>query len=423
MLVLASLLATAGTLTSQTRVAPPPRHHLTLSAARLKRIDAFLDRQVADQAMAGAVGLVLQDGRVAYQRAVGWADREAGRKMTPDVIFRIASQTKAITTVAVLMLVEEGKLGLNDPVSKQLPSFAKTTVAVASPGGPTLVPARRPITIKDLLTHTAGISYGTDSVVASLYAAKGLGPSAGFGWYTADKDEPICTTMDRLGTLPAVAQPGEAMVYGYNTDILGCVVERVSGQPLDEFIAARITGPLDMHDTHFFLPPAKGARLAAVYAPEPDGRVARAPDGPKGQGDYVAGPRKSFAGGAGLLSTARDYARFLQMILNGGELDGVRILGPRTVALMTHDQIGSLYPGPGAGFGLGFSTVEKPGGNGLAPVGSFGWGGAYATMYQVDPEDELVIVFMTQLLPNGSGQARDRFPTLVYQALVDRPEH
>jgi CubicO group peptidase (beta-lactamase class C family) len=395
------------------------RTHLRLSPERLKRLDRMLDSEATTSHLAGAVGLVLQDGRVVYQRAVGWADREAGRKMTPDAIFRIASQSKAITSTAVLILLEEGRLDLNDPVSRWLPGFDATTVQTASNGSPT--PAKRKITVKDLLTHTAGISYGTDSAVASLYAAKGLGPSAGWGWYTADKDEPICTTMDRLATLPFVAQPGEAFVYGYNTDILGCIVERVSGQPLDQFIANRITGPLAMHDTYFFLPETKRSRLAAVYSPIADGNTIRAPDGPKGQGDYVAGPRKSFAGGAGLLSTAHDYARFLQMILNGGELDGVRILSPRTVALMTHDQIAPIMLGPGMGFGLGFSVVERVGASGLAPVGSFGWGGAYATVYQVDPVDRIVIVFMTQLLPNGSAGARARFPTLVYQALVDGP--
>jgi CubicO group peptidase (beta-lactamase class C family) len=392
--------------------------HLTLSAQRLRRLDQFLDREVKANHMSGVVALILQDGKVAYQHAVGWADREAGRTMTPDAIFRIASQTKAITSAALLTLVEEGKVDVDDPVSRYLPSFAKTTVAQPSPNGPVTVPAKRAITVKDLLTHTSGISYGVDSLVAPLYAAKGLGPAAGWGWYTADKNEPICTTIDRLATLPFVAQPGEAFVYGYNTDVLGCLIERVSGMPLDRFIADRITRPLGMPDTHFFLPPEKRARLAAVYSPGQDSTVTRAPDGPRGQGDYVDGPRMSFAGGAGLLSTARDYARFLQMILNGGELDGVRILSPRTVALMTHDQLGSVSLGPGTGFGFGFSTVEQVGASGLAPAGTFGWGGAYATVYQVDPTDRLVIVFMTQLLPNGPAKIRDRFPALVYQALV-----
>src|SRR5689334_249276 len=181
--------------------------------------------------------------------------------MTADAIFRIASQTKALTSVAILSLMEEGRLGLNDPASRFIPAFARTTVAATGSADVSATPAKRQITIRDLLTHTAGISYGTSAPVASLYAEKGLGPSAGYGWYTADKSEPICTTMERLATLPFVSQPGEAFVYGYNTDILGCVVERASGIPLDEFIRTRITGPLGMNDTYFFVPAAKRPRL------------------------------------------------------------------------------------------------------------------------------------------------------------------
>jgi CubicO group peptidase (beta-lactamase class C family) len=279
-----------------------------------------------------------------------------------------------------------------------------------------IVPAKRAINLRDLLTHTAGISYGTDAAVASIYQAKGLGPAAGYGWFTADKDEPICDTMARLGTLPFVAQPGEAWVYGYNTDILGCVVEKASGVPLDEFIRTRITGPLGMKDTQFFLPPAQRARLAAVYQSDSDGKIKRAPDGPRGQGAYVDGPRKSFAGGAGLLSTAPDYARFLEMIRRGGAIDGVRILSPRTVALMTTNQIGALHSPAGLGYGLGFETTDRFGANGLDSVGAFGWAGAYSSTYRVDPESHLVICFMVQMLPNTTDLGR-KFPTLVYQAM------
>jgi CubicO group peptidase (beta-lactamase class C family) len=278
------------------------------------------------------------------------------------------------------------------------------------------VPARRPINVRDLLTHTAGISYGTEPIVAAQYEAKGLGPAAGYGWFTADKDEPICASMERLGTLPFVAQPGEAWVYGYNTDILGCLVEKASGMPLDEFIRTRITGPLGMKDTQFFLPPAQRARLAAVYSSGSDGLIKRAPDGPRGQGAYVDGPRKSFAGGAGLLSTARDYARFLEMIRRGGAVDGVRILSPRTVALMTSNQVGTLHSQTGLGFGLGFETTDRYGANGMDSVGSYGWAGAYSSTYRVDPDARLVIVFMVQILPNTTDLGR-KFPTLVYQAL------
>jgi CubicO group peptidase (beta-lactamase class C family) len=391
----------------------------TFSPERLARIDAVFKQYVDENRIGGAVGLVLQDGKPVYERAVGWADKEAGTRMAADTIFRIASQTKAITSVAVLSLMEEGKLGLTDPVSRYIPSFASSKVAVRGGTGVDIVPAKRPIDIRDLLTHTAGISYGTDRTVADMYKEKGLGPAAGYGWFTADKDEPICVTMERLGTLPFVAQPGEAWVYGYNTDVLGCVVEKVSGMPLDEFIRTRITGPLGMKDTQFFLPPAQRARLAAVYSSTSNGTVTRAPDGPRGQGAYVDGPRKSFAGGAGLLSTARDYARFLEMIRRGGVLDGVRILSPRAVQLMTTNQVGTLHSAHGMGFGLGFETTDRYGANGMDSAGSYGWAGAYASTYRVDPEARLVIVFMVQMLPNTTDLGR-KFPTLVYQAMVER---
>jgi len=385
---------------------------------RLARIDRFLQQAVDSNRIAGAVGLVLRDGQVVYERAVGWADKEANRRMTTDAIFRIASQSKALTSVAILSLVEEGKVALNDPVSRFIPGFARTTVATRTDTGRAIVPARRQITIRDLLTHTAGISYGTDAVVGPLYAAKGLGAAAGFGWYTADKEELVCETMERLANLPFVAQPGDAWVYGYNTDILGCVAERASGMPLDELIRTRITAPLGLKDTHFFLPREKRDRLVAVYMSDSVNHAVRAVDGARGQGHYVEGPRRNFAGGAGLVSTARDYARFLQMILGGGALAGTRVLAPHTVALMTTNQVGTLHNANGLGFGLGFQTVDRYGASDLASVGSFGWGGAYGSTYKVDPKERLIIVFMINLMPNRSDVAA-KFPTLVYQALVD----
>jgi CubicO group peptidase (beta-lactamase class C family) len=208
--------------------------------ARAPIIDRALERYVDTNRVAGIVALAMQDGQVVYEKAFGWADKEAGRKMTTDTIFRIASQTKALTSAAVMQLVEEGSLALSTRAGAHIPSFARTMVAVANERGVmTQVPARRPITVRDLLTHTAGISYGTDPSVASLYEKKGLGPAAGAGWYTADKNEGVCETMERLGTLPFVAQPGEAWVYGYNTDVLGCIVEKVSGTPLDAYIRDR----------------------------------------------------------------------------------------------------------------------------------------------------------------------------------------
>jgi CubicO group peptidase (beta-lactamase class C family) len=409
LLVLASLGAHADTLRNG------------FSVERLGRVDALLDGYVNDGRVAGIVALVLRDGKPVYQRAVGWADKEAGRKMSMDTEFRIASQSKALTSVAILQLMEEGRLSVNDKAGKWIPSFTTTTVAVKNENGTglTITPAKRPILIKDLLTHTAGINYGTSPEVAALYEAKGLGPAAGYGWYFADKDEPVCALMERLGTLPFVAQPGEAYVYGYNTDILGCIVEKASGVPLDEFIRSHITAPLGMKDTNFFVPKEQRDRLAAVYGSDANGKAVRMDEGPKGQGSYVDGPRKSFAGGAGLVSTAGDYATFLEALRNGGALGKVRILSPHAVQLMTTNQIGDNLKTPrGLGFGYGFETHDKYGVSGMESVGSFGWGGAYGTYYRVDPQERLVTVMMVQLLPNTT-DLTDKFKASIYQALVD----
>ena len=389
---------------------------LTFDPARAPIIDRALQRYVDSDRVAGIVALVMQDGKVVYEKAVGWADKEAGRRMTTDTIFRIASQSKALTSAAVMQLIEEGSLALSTRAGTIIPSFTRTSVAVANERGiVTQVPARRPITIRDLLTHTAGISYGTDPAVAKMYEATGLGPAAGAGWYTADKNEGVCDTMERLGTLPFVAQPGESWVYGYNTDVLGCIVEKVSGMPLDAYIRARITAPLGMKDTHFFLPPEQKDRFAAVYS-SADGKYVRAPEGARGQGAYVDGPRRNFAGGAGLLSTARDYARFLEAMRKGGSLEGTRILSPLSVKLMSTNQVGTLHSTTGLGFGLAFETVDRFGANGMSSEGSFGWGGAYGSQYRVDPEARLVMALMIQLVPNAT-DIGTVFPTLVYQAL------
>jgi CubicO group peptidase (beta-lactamase class C family) len=391
------------------------------SVERLARVDSLLDSYVNDGQLAGIVALVLRDGKPVYQRAVGWADKEAGRKMTMDTEFRIASQSKALTSVAILQLMEDGRLTVNDKAGQWIRSFASTTVAEKNENGRgySIVPAKRPILIKDLLTHTAGIDYGTRPDLAGLYEAKGLGPAAGYGWYFADKDEPVCALMERLGTLPFVAQPGEAFVYGYNTDVLGCIVERASGMTLDAFIHTHITAPLGMKDTYFFLPANQRDRLAAVYGSNDDGKAVRAPDGAKGQGSYVDGPRKTFSGGAGLISTARDYATLLEALRNGGALGPVRILSPHAVKLMTTSQIAEGLKTPrGLGFGYGFETTDRYGVPGMESVGSFGWGGAYGTYYRVDPVERLVIVMMIQQMPNNT-DFTDKFKASIYQALLD----
>jgi CubicO group peptidase (beta-lactamase class C family) len=386
-----------------------------IDAERLERLGPALQAYVDDELLAGAVTLVARRGKIVYLEATGARDREAAAPMRTDTIFRIASQTKAIVSVAAMTLVEEGKMLLTDPVGKYIPEFRSTTVAVPrDDGGYDVVPANRPITIRDLLTHTSGYGYG-------MGLAEDRWQSAGLqGWYFADRDEPIGASIARMAALPAQAQPGERWIYGYNTDILGAVVERVAGKSLDAVLAERVLNPLGMRDTHFFLPEEKRERLAAVYSRGENG-ISRAPAaGSVGQGAYVDGPRKSFSGGAGLLSTANDYGRFLQMLLNGGELDGARILSRKTVELMTTDHLGAVPYNPGQGFGLGFSVLEDLGARGWpGSVGEYGWGGAYHSTYWVDPVEELIVVHLTQLIPAGDVDDFGRVRALVYQALAD----
>lgn len=389
-----------------------------VSLERLNRLSSTLQQYVDQRRAAGIVTIVLRQGKVVHFEAFGSRDIESGAPMQKDTIFRIASMSKAITSVAAMMLVEEGRLLLGDPVSKFIPSFAKTTVMVAPPPGAvagtpvSVVPARRPPTIRELLTHTAGIGYGAGPA-ESLYKQANV-----HMWYFADKAEPIATTIDRLAALPFDAQPGERYVYGFATDILGVVIEKASGMSLDEFLRTRIFQPLKMPDTHFYLPESKRDRLATVYSLQ-DGTLTRAGKERTGQGDYADGPRQSYSGGAGLLSTAGDYARFLQMVLNGGELDGVRLLSPKTVELMTSSHTGALFNEGRTGLGLGFEVVEHVGRSAEhGSVGLFSWGGAYHTDFWGDPQEKVVAVLMTQLLPAQGSDLHGKFRALVYQSLV-----
>jgi CubicO group peptidase (beta-lactamase class C family) len=386
-----------------------------LSSARLARLSEVMQRYVDEGRLGGAVTLVARAGKVAHLQAYGTLDPATGAPMPTDAIFRIASQTKAVTSVAVMILFEEGKLLLGDPVSKYIPEFASTTVAVpdksAKGPGYRIVPAKRKITVRDLLTHSSGVSYG-DGPAKELYKAAGIQ-----GWFLAERDEPIGQVIKRLAALPFDAQPGEKYIYGYNTDILGYLVEVVSGQTLAEFVEKRIAKPLDMKDTHFFLPAEKAGRLAGLYGIGPSGKAEPVSD-PRDITD-VQGPRKCYAGGAGLLATAEDYARFLLMLQSGGEWGGVHILGPKSVELMTVDHLGPLYTSPGNGFGLGFWVTKELGRTGEpGSVGAYGWGGAYHTTYWVDPAEKLVAVFMTQLLPATGSDAQAKFKALVYQSIV-----
>jgi CubicO group peptidase (beta-lactamase class C family) len=407
---------------SSSAVAPFPEaspQALGLSPQGLTRITELMQRYVDTKRLAGSVTLILRDGKVAYFNTVGKADVENGVAMRPDTIFRIASQSKAVTTVAAMILVDEGKLLLNDPVWRHLPAYRNTTVMVApatnaaAGSAVATVAARRPITVRDLMTHTSGVSYGGNPATRPLYTAAGFDD-----WYFADKAEPIGVWIDKLATLPFDTQPGEAYVYGYNTDILGAVVEKAAGMPLDQFFKTRIFDPLKMKDTQFFLRPDQTDRFAVNYAAQQDLTIARAPNTGRNQGAYVDGPRAAFSGGAGLTSTAADYARFLQMLLNGGELEGSRILSPKSVALMTSNHVGEKFGNGNLGFGLGFEITEHVGRSGRpGSVGEFGWGGAYATKYWVDPEEKLVVVFMTQLLPSNGLDANDRLRALLYGAI------
>ena len=389
---------------------------LGFSPERLQRLTDVFQAYANDKKMSGSVVLVARHGQVAYFNAFGKRDVEANATMEEDAIFRIASQTKALISVGIMILQEEGKLLITDPVGKYIPEFAETMVAEPKTGGGyNIVKAKRQITLRDLLTHTAGIGYGY-GLAADKWKEAGIQ-----GWYFADRDEPVGATVARIAKLPMDEHPGEKFVYGYNTDILGVVIEKVSGKPLDEFISSRILTPLGMKDTHFYLPQNKANRLAAVYSAYADKPLERSPDpgGMVGQGMYVNGPRKSFSGGAGLLSNAADYAKFLQMMLNKGTLNGNRILAPSTVELMTVSHLNEIKYNPGMGFGLGFSVCEGLGDRGTpGSVGEYGWGGAYGSSYWVDPKEDLVVVYFKQLTPTNNLDDQSKLRALIYQALV-----
>jgi CubicO group peptidase (beta-lactamase class C family) len=385
---------------------------LGFSGERLQRLDAVIQAQVEQKKIAGVVLYVAREGQAVRYRGYGMGDLEAGKPMTTDAIFRIASMSKAVTTTAIMMLYEEGKLMLRDPVSKYIPEFKNSMVAVAAPDGSAekfvTVKAKRPIQIRDLLTHTAGLTYGTGPAAELYRQAKFT------GWYCADRDEPIGDVIKRLAALPLNGQPGEVYQYGYSTDVLGYLVEVISGMPLDRFFAERIFGPLKMVDTSFFLPPEKAARLVPAYGIDAKGVLGRGD-----QGDFVTGPRKCFSGGAGLLSTAGDYARLLQMFLNEGELDGVRLLSPKSVELMRANHTGTKYAGDTGAFGLGFWVMPDVGAFGeLGSVGSYGWGSAYFPQYVVDPKEKIVALLMTQLRPAGGNDLNQKFKVMLYQALI-----
>jgi CubicO group peptidase (beta-lactamase class C family) len=389
-----------------------------LSSRKLARVTEVIKGEIAKGRYPGAVALVARGGKIAYFEAVGQRDPQAGAPMTKDAIFRLYSMTKPFASVAAMMLVEDGRILLSDPVSKYLPKLANLQVSVprldAQSGQVTYVPvpAEREMTIQDLLRHTSGLVYGgftSHAGVKQLYAKEGV------DWNNVTPAEQI----DRLAKVPLAHQPGSAWEYSLSTDVLGRVIEAVTGATLGRFLEERIFVPLKITDTGFLVPNGKVARLAQPFSKDPvTGNAVTLLD--------VTVPQKNDAGGAGSAGTAADYARFAQMLLNGGQLDGVRLLGRATVAHMTSDHLGDIRVASpilarGYGFGLGFAVRKETGLNSTTgSAGEYRWGGAAGTAFWVDPKERMVVVWMTQAQPGPRrGEDRDLFRQLVQAAIAD----
>ncbi len=381
-----------------------------LSAARLQRLDGLLTEAVDKEQIPGVVMLVARHGQVVYHNAFGMLDMETEERMRVDALFRIAAMSKPLTTVAAMLLYEEGRFLLNDPVSLYLPEYSR--MEVIDPQGSGVQPARRPITIRHLLNHTSGLTYG-EGPLAELYEragiSVGLGPAAGT----------VGDMVSRLARLPLINHPGEEFHYGLSTDVLGRLVEVLSGSDLDEFVESRILEPLEMTDTYFQIPRDKYARLAITYIADGQGRLTREPV----DLSYLL-DQDYYSGGNGMVSTASDYLRFCQMILNRGELDGVRLLSRKTVELMTTNSIGNLYApfrantGDKFGYGFGIRTERGPYDE-IESIGTLGWDGALYTRFWIDPEEDLIGVFMAQSRGSWRTDLLGKARVLVYQAIVD----
>ncbi len=391
-----------------------------LSSERLERIAAVVDRSIADKRIAGAVTLVARRGKVVWLKAQGMADREAAKPMQADSIFRICSMTKAITSLAVMMLYEEGHFLLDDPVSKYIPEFKNPKVLVKPASGqPYTIPATKEITIRNLLTHTSGLTYNWNPDLGAMYkdanVAHGLLPY----------DGTIRDNVKRLAGLPLLFNPGERWEYSLGVDVLGYLVEVVSGTTLDEFFRTRIFAPLGMKDTYFYVPETKLSRLAAAYTWYPEKGLNRFPDAPIAEGPFVysadypyRGPKKLFSGGGGLSSTAADYAHFCQMMLDGGKSGGTRLVSRKSVELMTQDHLGKIGPDQGFGLGFGVDGVKSPLSE-LGSPGQYNWGGFFYTAFVIDPKEQMITVFMAQLHPTGDLNLDNLFHALAMQAIVD----
>ena len=396
-----------------------------MSALRLARIDDFIERHLEAHHVAGTVTVVARHGKVVHFEAHGMQDIESQVPMSKDSIFRIYSMSKPITSVAAMILYEEGRFLLDDPVSRWLPEFKGIEVGVEEineeNGEKVLktVPVEREISIRDLLRHTSGLSYGLwgDSLVDELYLDQEV-----LLW----KGTTIQDTVSKLATIPLKHQPGSVWQYGLSTDVLGRIIEVVSGQPLDQFLEQRIFSPLGMKDTGFFVPREATDRLTTVYTPNQDNTALTAHD-PASVTQYTyrtfTEEVSHFSGGGELVSTAADYLRFSQMLLNRGKLDGVRILGSKTVEFMTRDHLGGITGREDIGwdtFGLGFGVALDGGSSGsILSDGSFGWGGMAHTGFWVDPQEQLIGIFLTQILPEAPLPYSDLFVSVVYQAIVD----
>lgn len=385
------------------------------SPERLDRIDNIIKQGIDSGWIAGATGFIARNGKIVYNRAFGYRDIEKKTPLKSDDIFRIASQTKAIASAAVMTLFEEGKFLLDDPVSKYIPEFAHPVVIDRYNDSDTTwtsVPASREITIRHLLTHTSGIEYaGIGSpMMRAIYAKAGIPP--GFG---TDKAA-IGEKMKILGRLPLLHNPGDRYTYGLNVDVLGYLVEVWSGMSFDEYLHKRIFEPLDMKDSYFYLPESKSDRLVKVGTYDRTGKLINA------SGDFINYPLIKgtyYSGGAGLSSTISDYAKFLQMMLNGGVYGGNRILSRRTVELMTSNQIGDIDRGLNK-FGLGFEITSEAGQAVLGITkGSFSWGGYFGTIYWADPQERIVALLFLQQSPLRHGEIQNKFKAMVYQALND----
>jgi CubicO group peptidase (beta-lactamase class C family) len=420
LLFLLIILLEANFLFSQkiTTVATPEAAGFSLE--RLQTIDKRMDEWVKKEWLNGGVILAVHDGKIAYYKSFGYNDMDTKASLQKDAIFRIASQTKAITTTAIMILFEEGKLSLDDPVSKYIPAFKQQTVLDqfnAADTTYTTVPAKEEVTIRHLLTHTSGIGYAQigSKEANAIYAKSKI--TSGIGVY----DDNLLAAMNRLAKLPLMHQPGVKWTYGLNSDLLGCLVEVISGTSLSDFFKKRIFEPLGMNDTYFNIPAEKASRLVTMYHENSQGHMEKETDKVLGHAalpQYPLQPTTYYSGGAGLSSTIYDYAVFLQMLLNDGKYNGKRILSRNSIRLMTTNQIGDIPFGGNDRFGLGFQLVtDKSSGRTMAQPGTFSWGGAFSTSYWVDPKEKLVLLFYRQLSGSTHGDVVEKVRTMVYQAM------